>query len=790
VRSAPETNRQAGQRHVGARTLRLEDSRLLRGEGRFVDDLDLPGQLHVRMIRSTIAHGILVGIDTAAALGVPGVVAIITAADLGGMGPLQTRWQIADVDVSGFLQPVLAAGRVRYVGEPVAAVVAVDPYVAEDAAELVLVEIDPLPPVVDARLGLCERASRLRVEGNEAALIEKAWGDVDSAFGSAAHTVALELSTGRQAAVPMETRGCLADYDPGRDRLWVWGPLNPSAHRRPLATLLGLPESSVHVAQGDIGGNFGARAGVYPEHVVVPFLARLLRRPVKWVEDRPEHLVATSHAREQWHRIEAAFDEDGILLALRDEIWHDIGAYVRPQGVITTDVTVGLLWAPYRVPAYRGTIHAVTTNKTPICPYRGPGRFEGSFVRERLLDVAAKRLGIDPVEIRRRNLLTPKELPFTPGIDVMSEPLRLADMDVPGALETAVEVADLDGWRREAVGLRRDGRLVGNGVAISVDKSGLGRYETGAIEIDGMGRVRVTTGGFSVGQGVETVLAQIASDELGVAPRSIEVRYGDTERDPHGVGSFSGRTTVLGGSAVLLAARETAERARTVAAELLEANAADILLEDGRAHVAGSPQRYVGLDAIARACDPMSSATRGHEPGLGARTIYVSDHMNHPYGVTFAQVEIDAATCHIRVRRLFVVAEVGRAVNPMLVEGQLVGAAAQGLGAALLEELRYDDLGQPLTTTFMDYLVPTASEVPVIETLILEDVPATDNPLGVKGAGETGGIGVGAAIANAIEDALGTTGAITRLPVAPQVIHRLLRGTASHAASRSPEEGH
>lgn len=770
--------------NVGARQLRLEDDRLLRGRGRFVDDIDLPRQVYARFVRSTVAHGHLRRVDASAAQSAGGVLAVITADDLRDMGPMRPRWHQDEYDITPFLQPVLARDRVRYVGEPIAVVVAETEYAAEDAAELVVVEIDPLPAVVDAVAGAAPQASPLWDQGNVVAEIVRCWGDVDAAFALAAHKTSLRLATGRQAGVPLETRGCLADYDPGRRRLWVRGPLNPSSHRRPLADLLGIAEGDLHLVQDDIGGNFGSRAGVYPEHVAIPFLARMLARPVKWIEDRPEHLVATSHAREQTHEIDAAFDADGRLLGLRDVTWHDIGAYVRPQGLLTSEISVGLLWAPYRVPAYHGTVRVVSTNKTPICPYRGPGRFEGTFVRERLLDVAARELQLHPAELRRRNLLTADELPYEPGIAILGDPVRLADMDVPSALDKTLAAAGFGEWEREAATLRSEGRLVGVGMAIGVDKSGLGLHETGSVHVDASGRVRVVTGGFSVGQGIETALAQIAADELGVTPGDVDVTYGDTDIDPHAMGSFASRSTVLGGNAVLMAARATAEQARALAAERLEVGPGDIVLTAGRAAVVGAPALSLGLGEIAVACDAMTAANAGRRPGLGADHVYVAAHQNHPYGITLAQVEIDPGTGAVRVLRLFVAAEVGRAVNPMLVEGQLVGAAAQSVGAALLEEFAYDESGQPLTTTFMDYLMPTASEVPVIQAMVLEDVPASDNPLGAKGAGETGGLGGGAAIANAIEDALEADCIITRVPVTPAHLHRLLRSRAGEVSTR------
>jgi carbon-monoxide dehydrogenase large subunit len=758
---------------IGSRVRRLEDARLLLGRGRFVDDVDRPGQLWLRVVRSQMAHAQVRAIHADDALALKGVYAVLTGDDLRDVPPIPVRTRVSDHTFEPYVQPVLARGRVRYVGEPVAALVAEDPYLAEDAAEWVVIEYEPLPPVLDARRATSPGSSVL-FEGNsnEAAVLSAGYGDVATAMARAAHVVRAELSIGRHSGVPLETRGLVAEYDRAAGRLEIWGATKvPHFNRRVLAGLLDLPEERIHLHPSDAGGGFGVRGEFYPEDFLVPFLARRTGRPMKWVEDRSEHLMATNQSREQHHRIEAAFDGEGRLLGLVDEIWHDNGAYLRTHGVLVPDLTVTMLPGPYRVPAYLGTVHVALTNKTPCGTYRGPGRYEGTFARERLLDLAAHELGIDPVELRRRNLLRPDELPLERELTAIGTELVLDAGDYPGLLDEALERSGFSGWQDEAVRLRAEGRCVGTGVGVFLEKSGLGPVEHAGVDVEPSGRVRVLAGSASLGQGVETVLAQIAAEELDVDPAEVEVVLGDTDLVPEGVGSWASRTTVVAGSAVMLAARAVAEQAREVAAEILETAPADLRLAGGRLEVAGSPARGVSLSEAAA----HAASTRGG-PGLSARRSFSVDHMTYPYGVHLAQVEIDPETGGVRVHRYVVAYEVGRAVNPTLVEGQLVGGAAQGIAGALMEQFRYDDAGQPLSVSLTDYLVPTAREVPDVGTILKEDWPAAGNPLGVRGAGEGGASGCGAAIAAAIEDALGVPGSILALPVTPERVLAILRG--------------
>lgn len=750
--------------HVGAARTRLEDRRLLLGAGRFVDDVQVPGALALRAVRSPIAHGLIRRVHTERAAALPGVRLVVTAADLAGVPPIPIRMQVTGDDLSDTLQPILAVDRVRYVGQPVAAVVADEPYLAEDAAELVQVELEPLPAVLDA------------CAAPEVALLEVGYADVEEAFAAADEVVELEVRVGRHSGVPMETRGLVAAPDAERRRLTIWG-MTKVAHfnRRVLARLLDVPLGAITLRGCDAGGGFGVRGEFYPEDFLVPYAALRLGRPVRWIEDRGEHLVATNHARDQLHRIAGAFSADGRLLALTDTVWHDNGAYLRTHGVAVPQLTITMLPGPYRVPAFSARVHVVTTNKTPAGTYRAPGRYEGTFARERLLDVAAERLGLDPVDLRRRNLLTPAELPHERPMTALGTDMRLDAGDYPGLLERALAEAPFDEWRAETQALRRAGRRVGTGVACFLEKSGLGPYETAGIRVDESGGVTVLSGGASVGQGIETVLAQIAADELGVDPGDITVVQGDSDLVPEGMGSWASRSTVVGGSAVQRAAAETAAQARRVGAELLGVSEDKVELAEGRVRVRRAPANALALGEVAAACDPLSAARRGEPPGLGADAVFAIDHMTYPYGVHLAQVEVDSETGGATVRRYFVAYEVGRAINPLLVHGQIVGGFAQGLGGAFLEEFRYDAAGQPLSTQFLDYLLPTAAETPRVGVLIAEDAPSVDNPLGVKGAGEGGTTAAGAALAAAVADALGSAAAITAVPMTPE---RLGRSTA------------
>ncbi len=769
---------------IGARLPRKEDRRLLRGQGCFADDMSVRGQVWARIVRSPVARGQIQALDVSRARLSAGVVCAITAADLPPGLVIPVRLAVQDIDLSSFLQPVLAVGQVRYVGEPIAVVVADDPYAAEDAAELVGIEIEEAPAILDARAAALPGAPRLFAAGNVAADFTLGYGDVDAAFAAAAAVVEIDVSIGRHTAVPLEPRSLLVDVDPRTRALSIYGMTKvPVFNRDVLASLLGVEQELIRVHAVDAGGGFGVRGELYPEDILIPWLARRLCLPVKWTEDRAEHLVAANHSRQQSHRIAAAFDADGLITALRDEIVHDNGAYCRTHGIAVPELTVTMLPGPYRIPAYRGRIQVVLTSKTPCGTYRAPGRFEGSAAREQLLDVAAGRLGLGRVELRGRNLLGPDELPHHRPMTTLGTQAVLDAGDYPALLAAAIGEAARLGYPEEVDRGRTEGKLLGLGLAVFLEKSGLGPQETADVAVSRTGMVSVYSGGTSFGQGIETVLAQIAADALGVSPDMVRVVNGDTALQPFGMGSWASRSTVVAGSAVHAAALAVRARAISIAARMLEVSEDDLDSGGGVVGVRGDPAAAVTLADIARATGPTSMYLQPGEPaGLSARRRFEVAHMTYPYGVHVAVVEIDPGTGGARVVRYLVAYEVGRAVNPALVAGQLRGGAAQGIGGALMEELVYDENGQPLAITFMDYRMPTAAEIPPIDVLVTEDAPAPGNPLGLRGAGEGGITAAGAAVASAIRDALGLDGSVGQLPLTPARVSTLAERPSQQGA--------
>jgi len=658
---------------------------------------------------------------------------------------------------------VLARERVRYVGEPVAAVFAEDPYLAEDAADLVTVTVEELPVLLAAD---DHRREFVPGHATEADIIRKGYGDLDAGFAAAQAVIELDLTVGRHSGVPLETRGALARHDAARDVVELYGAAKiPHVTRDLLARTLGRSPASVHLHEGHVGGGFGIRGELYPEDVLVSLAALRFGRPVKWIEDRREHLMAANHSRQQRHRIRAAVDREGHILAIDDAFFHDQGAYLRTHGTRVADMTAGLLPGPYRVPAYRVIGHVRLTNKTPAATYRAPGRYEGTFVRERLMDAIAARLGIDPVEVRRRNLIASTEMPYERPLDAIGDEIVYDSGDYAGLMDKALSAVGWASLQAELRQRRAAGETVGAGLAIFVEKSGLGPTDRVTISVDNQGMVEVVTGGASVGQGFETVMAQIAADALGVDYRRVKVVHGHTDRIEHGVGAHASRATVMTGSATQIAASAVKEKALEAAAGLMQMPVAALDFFDGRVirgNVPGGPSMDLGEIA------------RNTAGGLSAEGRHTTEHMNYPYGVHVAVVRVDRATGGVDIERYLTAYDIGRAVNPMLVEGQIAGGFAQGVGGALAEEFLYDSRGEPLSVTFADYLMPTAREIPPLEVLITEDAPSPLNPLGLKGAGEAGVNGVGAAIASAIDEAVGIPGAVTRLPVTPQRLREVL----------------
>jgi CO/xanthine dehydrogenase Mo-binding subunit len=766
---------------VGRSVPRLEDRPLVTGAGKFAADVSFPRQLHMRVVRSTFAHAKVLSIDTSAARALPGVHAAWTADDVSHIPPIDIRLTRIE-GLEPYRQHVLARERVRYIGEPVAVVFAETPYLAEDAAELVAVEAEELPVLLDARAPPQEFSpGRL----SEPAILRKQYGDVDAAFASAAYVVALDLAVGRHSGVPMETRGAIARYDAARDVLEMHGAAKvPHWNRDQIARMLGRPPSSVHLLEGHVGGGFGIRGELYPEDVLACAAALRLGRPVKWIEDRREHLISANHSRGQHHCVRAAIDANGRILAIDDDFFHDQGAYVRTHGVTVPDLAAAMLPGPYRVPAYRATGHVRLTNKTPGGTYRAPGRYESTFVRERLMDAIADRVGITPIVARRRNLIDAQEMPYRRPLDTLGTEIVLDSGDYAGLLDKALAGVGWDALQRDLSARRAAGECVGAGLAMFVEKSGLGPFDGVRVSVDGSGAVEVVTGAASVGQGVETVIAQICADALGVDYAKIRVVHGQTDRIDFGMGAFASRVTVMTGEATRRAAAELRARAIEMAAELLQTSAQVLDVIDGevvRNDVRGGAS--ISLGEVARALGPASRLRGGRPPGLSAEGWFHTDHMNYPYGVHVAVVRLDRETGEAQVERYLVAYDIGRAVNPMLVEGQIAGGLAQGIGGALYEEFVYDERGEPLSVTFADYLMPTAHETPPIQVIISEDAPSPLNPLGLKGAGEGGVNAAGAAIAAAIDDAIGRPGAVTTLPVTPERLKKLMEAPLSSRPS-------
>ena len=750
---------------VGRSVPRLEDRPLLLGQGRFAADISFPGQWTMRVVRSPAAHGKLKAIDVAAARALPGVHAVWTHADVAHIPPIPFRLTGLK-PLEPYQQPVLADKVVRYVGEPVAVIFAEDAYIAEDAADLVQLTIGEL----EATLLATEQPAAYDDERpdltTETSILRKEYGDVDAAFRGAHAIVALELSVGRHTGVPIETRGAIARYDTARDVLEMHGAAKvPHWNRDTLARMLGRARDSVQLYESHVGGGFGIRGELYPEDVLACAAALKFRRPIKWIEDRREHLIAANHSRQQVHRIKAAIDGDGHILGIEDEFFHDNGAYMRTHAATVPDLAAAMLPGPYRVPAYRAIGHIRLTNKTPCGTYRAPGRYESTFVRERLLDAIAAKTGIDRVEIRRRNLIATAAMPYALGLDTLGTHIVYDSGDYAKLLDKALGHASWDKLQADLKARRARGEAVGAGLGMFVEKSGLGPYDDVRIEVAPDGKVEVVTGVASIGQGVETVMAQICADTLGVHYRDVHVTHGKTDRIGRGMGAFASRVTVMCGEATRLAAVKLRARALAAAAGLMQTDADQLAIVDGEiASAKGQAGPTMRLGELAK--------TAG---SLSAEATFESSHMVYPYGVHIAVVRIDADTGAVAIERYVIAYDVGRAVNPRLVEGQIAGGFAQGVGGALLEEFLYDEAGEPLSVTFADYLLPTAREIPAASILVCEDAPSPLNALGLKGAGEGGTNPVGAAIASAIDDALQRPGAVTRLPVTPQRLKALAR---------------
>ncbi len=778
----------ATERLIGRRLLRQEDPRLVTGRGAYVTDLVLHGTLHMALLRSPHAHALITHVDADRARQVPGVVAVFTADDIRDVGPLPVLAHPPGQRQTGF--PVLPADHVRYVGQPLAAVLAETRYAAQDGIDALDVTYDPLPVVADVTQATAPGAPKLYDDWPDNVVVSReiGSGDPETVLATAPTVVEAHFTMPRQTAAPMEGRATCARLDGATGELTVWASSQaPHLFRTVLAAVLRLDEERIRVIVPDVGGGFGVKLHYYPEDVLVAVAAMRLGRPVKWVETRTEHFAATVHAREQHVHARAAFDAQGTLLALRVHVQGDVGAHLHTKGAGPIFLGGVVLPNLYAVRHFRAKLEGVVTNKVPFGAYRAFGMQQAAFVTERLMDMAAARLGIDPVEIRRRNYVSPTVFPYRSAANLVYDSGSYAH-----ALDEALRIADYGGLRAMQARARADGRLVGIGVANYVEVTGMGPsklmaamgnrqggYESATVRLEPSGRVTVATGIIELGQGIRSALAQVAADVLSLPYDRVVVVLGDTARTPYSCyGSADSRGSVTGGAAVLQATRALRQKLVRVAAHLLEADEADLEVVDSQCRVRGAPGRGLSFAALAQEALRGQNLPDGMEPELEARFTYNPENWTFPYGVHVTAVEVARDTGRVHLLGYWVAHDCGTMLNPMLVDGQLHGGLAQGIGGALSEELRYDDAGQLLSRTFMDYAIPTAETIPPI-TIAHIETPSPHTPGGMKGMAEGGTIGAPATIANAVADALAGAGvdvaAVTAYPLTAPNVSALLQ---------------
>jgi aerobic carbon-monoxide dehydrogenase large subunit len=758
---------------IGQPVRRREDARFLTGRGRYVADIPFASARHVAIVRSPHAHARVTRVEWDAASA--HAIGVFTIADLPELRGALPPPVLPGVTVKPYRASALADGVVRFVGEPVAAVVARDPYTAADAASAVSVQYEPLEPVADVEQAAEPGSSLVHPEWgtNVGATISLTTGDVDAALARARLVVTRRFRCGRHTALPLEPRAVAARWDRARSTLEIWSSTQmPYGVRQRVAEALGLDVESVRVTAPDVGGGFGTKGPTYPEELIVAALARRLGEPVRWTDTREASFASTAHAGDQLHTATLALDRDGAILALVDDFLIDAGAYL-PRGAVVAGVAATHLPGLYRVPAYRCRGRVVVTHKVPGAPYRGAGRPQATFVTERLIDIAARELGMSPVELRRRNLIAAGEMPHERSLPYRDGmPIVLDSGDYPGLLETALARAGHESFRERQRQARADGRLLGLGVAAYGEATGVGPHEGASVSVETDGSVRVAVGAPSQGQGHETTLAQICAECLGAPLGSIRVTAGDTTRFPASAGTYASRVAVVVGNAVAEAAMAVQERARRLAARALECSPDDVVIVDGRGQVKGSPDRAVELGALATLAHRPEVVRDLGEPGLAA-TRYVSPaSVTWAAGVHVVTVEVDPEIGTVTVLSYHAVHDAGREINPMIVDGQTHGGVVQGIGAALSEEIVYDPAGQMLTGTLMEYGLRRADDVPGIEVVSM-DTPSPLNRLGVKGTGEGSAVGGPAAIANAVADALGSEAfEVNEVPIHRQTLAR------------------
>ena len=774
------------QVYVGRSITRREDERLITGAGTFVDDIKPPNLLHAAILRSPHAHAHIKSVDVSKALEIPGVTAVFTFEDIASFAqPIPMRMHRLP-GLERFLQFPLAKDKVRYVGEPMAVAVADSRYLAEDALDAIEVTYESLPAVVDIGESLKnEIILHEEVGTNLAAREEVSIGDVEEAFRNAEYTRKEDFKVHRHTGNPMETRGMVASYDPATGDLTVWGATKiPHLNRELTSNLLNFPEEKMHFIEPDVGGGFGIRGEFYPEDLIIPFAAIKLERAIKWIEDRREHLMAANHSREVLWEIEVAAKRDGTILGARGRVYGNMGAYIRTHGGIVPVNAAKALLGPYRIRNYQCQINCVITNKTGMGTLRAPGAYEATFAWERLLDMVASDLNISPVDIRLKNLIQPWEMPYHVGRTLAgSNPTIYDSGDYPSALNQAL--AKMDYEKMKAIqGKFEDGKYHGIGLASFVKHTGFGPgevpTESARIAVSGGNKVGVYVGIASLGQGHETILSQICADALGVPMDSISVFHGGTDVTDFGGGTYASRATVMGGNAVHLTSQKLKAKILSIAGANLGLSEADLDLRDGKVVRKDEEQQNPLLDlSDVIELDTEANRLKTGEPGVEETASFESNDYTYSYGTHVAHVAVDPDTGKIEILGYVAAIDVGRCINPLLVKGQTIGAAAMGIGGTMLEELVYDENGQLLASSFMDYLLPTSKDIPPIDALILEEAPSPRNPLGVKGAGEVGIVPTGAVLANAVSNALRSLGVEVReLPLSPNRIRELIRNAS------------
>lgn len=770
-----------GARYFGAKVLRSEDPRLITGHGRYLDDIELPGMLHAAFVRSEHAHARIKGIDTAAAKAVDGVHAVLTSSDL---GTAYSDKPMVPVYPSPLIkQPILphalAKDEVNFAGQAVVLIIAESRSIAEDAAMRVVVDYEALPAIIDCAKALNPDAPKAhsRASNNLIAELRNAFGDIDAAFADAPHSFKCEFRQHRGGCHAMECRGVIAIDDPYNDGLTVYTSTQaPYLVRKGLARWLEDDENRIRVIAPDVGGGFGPKAGLYAEELVIPLAARIIGRPIKWAEDRREHFTATNQQGDQWWSLEVAAEEDGKIRGVRGRVIGDNGAFI-PYGLLLSFTTINPLPGPYAIPALDVKMDVVFTNTTCNSPVRGAGRPNAAYAMERMIETVARGLKLDPAEVRRRNFIRADQFPYQPGHKMPSgAPITYDSGDFHGCLDKALELADYAGFKERQAAARKEGRYLGIGVSSCIEDTGLLPFEGATVRVQPSGKVMIQTGAAAQGQGHRTFASQIVADELGVDIEDIAYHSADTGIFPHGVGTVGSRVAVTLGTAVHGAAQGVRKKALALASMLLQTPEENLELEGGVVRVKGSPGTNVALKDLAQQLSPLTGSMlpKGFAPGLEATSYDAPTGIAYASGSNIAEVEVDIGTGEVKVLRYSVAHDCGKMINPMLVDGQIIGGVVHGIGNALFERMHYDEAGQPLSTNYGEYLLPLATEMPRID-ITHQETPSPLNPLGVKGAGEGGTIPAANAVIAAVENALEPWGIVVNsYPAEPQRICELL----------------